>query len=618
MVTGFKRLAVALVCVLGLALPGYAGHLDDYYLAAFGEQPGSAIEKALLSTATETTGVVQCGTPLKHGLSRDWNRLEATTRSILAKQLAAPVLADEATFPSSGGHFLIHYATSGSDAPTPAAGYTVSSWVQAVAATFENVYSQYMTVYGYHPPPGIPYNIYLRALSSLKIYGQTTSTSPAPSAGFANAYGSYIEIDKDFTSSVFHPQIYPPLQSLQITAAHEYHHAIQYGYNFFFDIWYAEATSTWYEDELYDNVNQIYSYLGGWFSATGNSLDIPVDSSAVTTGAGYSRWLFNRYLAEQYGTIVVRSAWEKLATLNSSNSGDIPMIPVLEPFLSSFGGDMGSDFFALAKRFYQQDQWTSHTSETGRIYTHPLVPTASYSDYPVTAASTPVPFVTLPHYSFVFYKFSPSSTIPAAAFSIVVNKTSGIATTVFKKVGNVISEVAPATDSSYTINGFNASNPASDEVMLLVVNTTNVDNHRASFSTAGQPVSVTEPPNIPASSLSQTTASAGGGGGGSCFIATAAYGSYLHPQVRVLRDFRDRYLLTNAPGRAFVEFYYHFSPPLADIIARHKILRILTRIILTPVVMIVAHPVMVGAALLLATSLYNPLRRRLKTAIEPA
>ena len=84
-----------------------------------------------------------------------------------------------------------------------------------------------------------------------------------------------------------------------------------------------------------------------------------------------------------------------------------------------------------------------------------------------------------------------------------------------------------------------------------------------------------------------------------CFIATAAYGSYLEPEVMTLRQFRDRWLLTNAPGRAFVDFYYQTSPPVADTIAANDGLRLLVRVLLTPVVYTVKYPLSSGAILLL-------------------
>jgi len=74
---------------------------------------------------------------------------------------------------------------------------------------------------------------------------------------------------------------------------------------------------------------------------------------------------------------------------------------------------------------------------------------------------------------------------------------------------------------------------------------------------------------------------------GSCFIATAAYGSSMNPNVWTLRVFRDTYLLTNPLGRLFVNFYYTFSPSVANVIAQSEVLRAATRVFLTPIVALV-------------------------------
>ena len=82
-----------------------------------------------------------------------------------------------------------------------------------------------------------------------------------------------------------------------------------------------------------------------------------------------------------------------------------------------------------------------------------------------------------------------------------------------------------------------------------------------------------------------------------CFIATAAYGSDMAREVQVLREFRGRWLMTNAPGRAFVGFYYRNSPPIAELIRDRDGARAAVRIGLSPLVWSIEHPI---AALSLA------------------
>jgi uncharacterized repeat protein (TIGR02543 family) len=69
-----------------------------------------------------------------------------------------------------------------------------------------------------------------------------------------------------------------------------------------------------------------------------------------------------------------------------------------------------------------------------------------------------------------------------------------------------------------------------------------------------------------------------------CFIATAAYGSLLHPYVETLRHFRGKYLMPSRIGRMVVDFYYEYSPSIAELISKHRVLRIVVRINLLPLV----------------------------------
>jgi len=319
--------------------------------------------------------------------------------------------------------------------------------------------------------------------------------------------------------------------------------------------------------------------------------------------------------------------------------------------------------------------------------------------------------VTLPHYSFAYYKFSPSSA--TSTLNLSMTKSSGIQTAVFKKAGGTISEItADAGTNTYSVSGFGTlSKPWGDEVVLLVANTSSADSQSVNFGTTGsgvQDVTVTsgngtitsridlplDDPvlslpakpsgftptsainftatvasgnsvtvqlanlTLPATpvfykvvgtlwtklepadfTLSGTTltfavedngrfdsdsrvgfiqdplvvgtatasspppaAASGGGGGGGCFIATAAYGSYLHPKVAELRMFRDRYLLTNGPGRLFVSLYYRLSPPVARVIAEHEWMRAGVRVMLVPLVLTVEHPSLALLVLCLALS----------------
>ncbi len=595
-----NNLRFVIFCLfLFITSSAFAVSLDEYYLEQFGEK-ATTISGTLFKAASQPA-VKKCGLPLHKSLKADWKKLELSTQQILAKYLAAPALIGEGIIRSNGGHFNIHYSIIAPDAPplTDADNNGIPDWVESVANTFEAVYAREVTQLGYRQPPNIPYDIYLQQLAPQGFFGFTESAEP--SSGIISP--SYIVIDNDFADSIYQP--YGGLNGLNITAAHEFHHAIQFGYNFYFETWYAEATSSWMEDEVYDSINQLYEYLFHYYLQPQLALDTAVN---LGTGGGYGRWSFNRYLSEIfYPTTIVKSIWEDLATKTPSGGLDIPMLPVINEVLAANGGSLPTSFLGFSKRFLLND-WFSHQNELG------LFPDLTFNGSNTFAVTTTftVPATSLPNYAFTYLMLLPSSAAPVTLTISYPGKPAAYGLIAFVQTGSNTSQYPADNSGTITIPGVTQF----DTVYLLICNNT-IGTTSAPADPAQAISSPTDATNpypgsatiIQAPVLTPPTTSGGGGGGGSCFIATAAYGSYLHPEVMTLRVFRDRHLLTNLPGRVLVAAYYKTSPPIADFIREHETVRFIVRILLVPIIFAVKHGwLALSAILILALTAFVRMR----------
>ncbi len=73
-----------------------------------------------------------------------------------------------------------------------------------------------------------------------------------------------------------------------------------------------------------------------------------------------------------------------------------------------------------------------------------------------------------------------------------------------------------------------------------------------------------------------------------CLIATATFGSELAPQVQQLRETRDNVLLQTSSGSAFMttfnQFYYSFSPTVADWERQNPLFKEAVKLTITPLI----------------------------------
>ncbi len=106
---------------------------------------------------------------------------------------------------------------------------------------------------------------------------------------------------------------------------------------------------------------------------------------------------------------------------------------------------------------------------------------------------------------------------------------------------------------------------------------------QVSFSVFAIEMSVPEKQIVPTSPVIDVETPANGGG---CLIATATFGSELSPQVQQLRELRDNTILKTDSGLSFMngfnQFYYSFSPTIADLEREHPIFKKSVKLAITP------------------------------------
>jgi hypothetical protein len=201
----------------------------------------------------------------------------------------------------------------------------IPDYVETVADVVTNVLDTYAAA-GYRAPEpdgnlggDDKMDIYLADVGSQGYYGYCNSDENIPRNGPHDGW-AYCVLDNDYSSNQFPTNT--PRENLEVTAAHELFHAVQFAYDYYEDAWFMEATATWAEDELYDDVNDNLQYLAqSPLSLPGGSMD-RFDYSGVQQ---YGDWIFFRYLTEQFPHAVgglptiIRNIWERA---DSAPGGD--------------------------------------------------------------------------------------------------------------------------------------------------------------------------------------------------------------------------------------------------------------------------------------------------------
>ncbi len=372
-------LVSGLVLVLGasLGLSSTAGAVEA-------DKPGAAAAKQALAAAQDALHG-KAGKPTRDATMalRDlWASKGALTGAdaqAAKKILSRPTdpgdddyYGDGADVKSSCGTYVcIHWVETGDQAATPAYAAQTLTTMDAVHETYVDG--------GYKPTlpdegqgGNTKPDIYLAEIGQDGLYGYCTTDA----SDFTDGYSvyAYCVLDDEYSPDEF-GTANTPIENMQVTAAHEYFHAVQYAYDAMDDGWVYETTATWAEDEVFDDVNDNWFYLPygqlGDPATTGYDLAGPGTPLDIYDFASYGNWIWFRYLTEKMpaetGIMpdLVREVWEGL-----DSTGGAPERYSMQSLRSVLAGHGTSvpEQFAL---FSLENNTPGLTYEEGVDYPYP-------------------------------------------------------------------------------------------------------------------------------------------------------------------------------------------------------------------------------------------------------
>jgi hypothetical protein len=185
-------------------------------------------------------------------------------------------------------------------------------------------------------------DIYIADIGSLGLFGYCTSDDPH-AFEFTDpwAVSAYCVLDDDYRQAQYGFN-QTPLEFLEVTAAHEFFHAVQFAYDWFEDLALMEGSAMWMEGQVYPDVIDRINYLGR--SALGKP-GVPLDTGAG--GFEYGAWLFWRFLTEKvFGDdpTFIREIWERADGGPLAAFGDEYSFEAAQRALAARGHDFRTTF----------------------------------------------------------------------------------------------------------------------------------------------------------------------------------------------------------------------------------------------------------------------------------